>query len=279
MWPLIPKKCKCVNTGTNTSVNATCNHCGLTTNDIEYVGENLECTGINNGDSISVALQKLDYFICGIGLTQQILNELQYNSVEYPEFITLVNGSIDCETINDCGDPPTTTTTTTIIPTTTTTTTIEPTTTTTTTAEPTTTTTTTTLTPTTTTTTTIEPTTTTTTTSGLGPVTTTTTTTNLSGNIYVENNSLSASVDGLTEISTTLSFPINPSFNDLGTHLGVEARFIVNLSLLNPVCIRVYADSVLLDEQTANASGPWTLFTGNISPSAYIEVIISEGPC
>jgi hypothetical protein len=161
MWPLIPKKCKCVNTGTNTSVNTTCNHCGLTTNDIEYVGENLECTGINNGDSISVALQKLDYFICGIGLTQQILNELQFNSVEYPEFITLVNGAIDCETILACGNPPiittTTTTTAVIVPTTTTTsTTVVPTTTTTTTEEPTTTTTTSTITPTTTTTTSTE---------------------------------------------------------------------------------------------------------------------------
>lgn len=115
MWPLIPKKCNCENTGTNTSENAICNHCGLTTNDLVYTGANTECTQVNTGDTVSVAFQKIDYFICGGGLAQQILNQLQNNIEEYPDFITLVNGVVSCDVINACGEPPTTTTTTTTV--------------------------------------------------------------------------------------------------------------------------------------------------------------------
>jgi len=115
MWQLIPKKCNCENTGTNTSENAICNHCGLTTNDLVYTGANTECTQVNTGDTVSVAFQKIDYFICGGGLAQQILNQLQNNIEEYPDFITLVNGVVSCDVINACGEPPTTTTTTTTV--------------------------------------------------------------------------------------------------------------------------------------------------------------------
>ena len=115
MWPLIPKKCNCENTGTNTSENAICNHCGLTTNDLVYTGANTECTQVNTGDTVSVAFQKIDYFICGGALAQQILDQLQNNIEEYPDFITLVNGVVSCDVINACGEPPTTTTTTTTV--------------------------------------------------------------------------------------------------------------------------------------------------------------------
>ena len=81
MWPLIPKKCNCENTGTNTSENAICNHCGLTTNDLVYTGANTECTQVNTGDTVSVAFQKIDYFICGGGLAQQILNQLGMDAI------------------------------------------------------------------------------------------------------------------------------------------------------------------------------------------------------
>jgi hypothetical protein len=70
----------------------------------------------------SEILQQLSYFLCSIELTQYILDLIQDNPEEYPEFIELVNGVISCETIDACGPVPTTTTTTTVEPTTTTTT-------------------------------------------------------------------------------------------------------------------------------------------------------------
>jgi len=75
---------------------------------------------------MSEVLQRLDYYVCGIGFTQQVLDIIQENPQEFNEFITLVNGAINCETINACGPVPTTTTTSTteVIVTTTTTTTI-----------------------------------------------------------------------------------------------------------------------------------------------------------
>lgn len=187
MWPIIPKQCNCINTPTNQG--SVCNHKGLTTNDV-VIANIISCIDIQEGDTISVVLQKIDNFFCGIGLTSYILNLIENNPSEYLEFIDLINDVVNCSTLPIC---PTTTTSTTIIPTTTTTTseapittttTVLPTTTTTTTInEPTTTTTTTLLEPTTTTSTTLEPTTTTTTTSGFGPVPTTTTTTTLAGGI------------------------------------------------------------------------------------------------
>jgi hypothetical protein len=48
------------NCGSNASVN--CNN----TDSVTYTGQQLQCTGINCGDSLSVVLQKLDAKYCEI---------------------------------------------------------------------------------------------------------------------------------------------------------------------------------------------------------------------
>lgn len=141
MWQYLPKSCNCNTTPTNPGV--VCDHDKLKANDLVYRGEDVECAGVYNGMTVADVLQQIDYYICGLELTQTVLNIIEENPQEFNDFITLVNGAINCETISNCGNPPTTTTTTTLEPTTTTTTTLEPTTTTTTTLIPTTTTTTT----------------------------------------------------------------------------------------------------------------------------------------
>jgi hypothetical protein len=163
MWPFLPKKCNCPTTPTNPNTN--CNHNGLYAKDLVYQGVDIPCAEIYSGMDMSEVLQRLDYYVCGIGFTQQVLDIIQENPQEFNDFIVLVNGAINCETINACGPVPTTTTTSTteVIVTTTTSTSDSNTTTTTTTNQLTTTTTTTNL-ITTTTTTVLEPTTTTTTT-------------------------------------------------------------------------------------------------------------------
>lgn len=112
MWKFLPSDCNCNETPTNPN-SSVCNHDGLTTDDLVYDGENLSCSGISNQDNISVAFQELDYFICGIELTQHILDLIQNNPQEYSELITIINGAINCETILACGPPPPSTTTTT----------------------------------------------------------------------------------------------------------------------------------------------------------------------
>lgn len=120
MWPFLPKKCNCTETPNNPGTS--CNHSGLTASDLIYEGIAGGCSGITPGMTASEILQQLSYFLCSIELTQYILDLIQENPEEYPEFIELVNGAINCETIYTCGPVPTTTTTTTVEPTTTTTT-------------------------------------------------------------------------------------------------------------------------------------------------------------
>lgn len=120
MWPFLPKKCNCTETPNNPGTN--CNHSGLTASDLIYDGIVGECSGITPGMTVSEILQQLSYFLCSVELTQYILDIIQDNPEEFPEFIQLVNGVISCETIDACGPIPTTTTSTTLAPTTTTTT-------------------------------------------------------------------------------------------------------------------------------------------------------------
>ncbi len=122
MWPFFPKKCNCPSTPTNPNIN--CNHEGLTASDLVYQGEDIPCAEIYSGMDMSEVLQRIDYYLCGLEFTQQVLNIIEENPQEFNEFITLVNGAINCETINDCGPVPTTTTTSSSSSTTTTTTTI-----------------------------------------------------------------------------------------------------------------------------------------------------------
>lgn len=107
MWPILPKKCDCAETGTTTSETVVCDHCGPTTNDYVYTGESLSCTGIENQDSLTVAFQKLDFFLCGGGLYQHVVDQLVISE----EFSTLINDVFDCNLIEECGPEPTTTTT------------------------------------------------------------------------------------------------------------------------------------------------------------------------
>ena len=120
MFPYPPKKCNCEETPTN--ANHTCEHCGLTTNDFAYDGENLVCLDINNQDSLTVSIQKIEEFFCGEGAISNILTQIQNNPEQWSEFYDLINNNFNCELIDDCGPVPTTTTTsTTVAPTTTTT--------------------------------------------------------------------------------------------------------------------------------------------------------------
>jgi hypothetical protein len=113
---------------------------------VEYNGDNLSCTGIQNCDTLTVALQKIDDKICSDQFVAQIIQTIANDPVLLAYFCQLVSSCSSTTTTTSTTATPTTTTTTTAGPTTTTSTTTTSstsTTTTTTTATPTTTTTTT----------------------------------------------------------------------------------------------------------------------------------------
>lgn len=78
---------------------------------VEYNGDNLSCTGIQNCDTLTVALQKIDNKICSDAFVAQIIQTIETNDVLKAYF---------CQLVSSCS--PTTTTTSTSSTTTTTTT-------------------------------------------------------------------------------------------------------------------------------------------------------------
>jgi hypothetical protein len=102
--------CKC-----NCSCNCTesidvCGCCKYSAEDVAYVGPTLECTGVENCDPLPEALVKIDEYICGLDLVQNVINYITNNVEIYQQFVTIVNNSINCETVADCITTTTTTT-------------------------------------------------------------------------------------------------------------------------------------------------------------------------
>ena len=96
--------------------------CGTSSNDVVYQGPDLLCTGVTNCDTLTEVIQTIDGFICSPEMVENIINNILNNPNLYNQFTSIVNNTVDCETVWDCIDSRTTTTTTTIaVPTTTTT--------------------------------------------------------------------------------------------------------------------------------------------------------------
>lgn len=121
MFPYPPKKCDCEDTPTNP--NHICDHCGPTTNEYTYNGQDLSCIDVNNQDNLTTSIQKVDAFFCNGGAISNILTQILNNPEQWSEFYELIINQFNCQLVQDCGPAPTTTTTsTTVAPTTSTTT-------------------------------------------------------------------------------------------------------------------------------------------------------------
>ena len=107
----------CVNNcNNNCTCNQTTNPCGCktSTDEIVYNGPNLECTGIQTCDTLTTSLQTISEYLCSVELVQVIINNIVNNVNLYNQFTTIVNNTVDCQTVWDCINATTTTTTTTI---------------------------------------------------------------------------------------------------------------------------------------------------------------------
>lgn len=105
----------CVNNcNNNCTCNQTTNPCGCktSTDDIVYNGPNLECTGIETCDTLTTSLQTISEYLCSVELVQVIINNIVNNVNLYNQFTTIVNNTVDCQTVWDCINNTTTTTTT-----------------------------------------------------------------------------------------------------------------------------------------------------------------------
>jgi hypothetical protein len=107
MWSTLLKDCNCIETTSNQGVvcNAVYN-----SDQFFYNGISAICMDLQNGDDITTAIQKLENFLCSLEVTQVFLTYLEDNLEQFPEFITLVNDALTCQTITNCFNPTTTTT-------------------------------------------------------------------------------------------------------------------------------------------------------------------------
>ncbi len=107
MWSTLLKDCNCIETTSNQGVvcNAVYN-----SDQFFYNGISAICMDLQNGDDITTAIQKLENFLCSLEVTQVFLTYLEDNLEQFPEFITLVNDALTCQTVTNCFNPTTTTT-------------------------------------------------------------------------------------------------------------------------------------------------------------------------
>lgn len=86
--------------------------CGCVTSasEIAYIGPTLPCTGIQNCEKLDVIITKFDTILCSDEFIQTLINNITNNVDLYNQFATIVNNSIDCNVIQDCGTTTTTTT-------------------------------------------------------------------------------------------------------------------------------------------------------------------------
>ena len=87
--------------------------CGTSSDDVVYQGPDLSCTGVANCDTLTEVIQSIDGFICSPEMVQTIINNILNNISLYNQFTTIVNNTVDCQTVWDCIEAQTTTTTTT----------------------------------------------------------------------------------------------------------------------------------------------------------------------
>ncbi len=97
----------------NNNCNCHDNECGCKTSsdEVVYIGPTLECTGIENCDTLTEVITKINTLLCGDDLVDIIVNNIINNETLLLQFTEIVNTNIDCETIWNC-----VTTTTTLCP-------------------------------------------------------------------------------------------------------------------------------------------------------------------
>ena len=89
MWPFLPKKRDCESTPTNVVGDPTCESANFTSDMFALPIDLFVCAGIEQGDTVSVALQKIDYYLCSLEYSTQFEKTITESQQVY-EQCTLV---------------------------------------------------------------------------------------------------------------------------------------------------------------------------------------------
>lgn len=108
MFKFLKKFCK----KKNTVVGKTCDNVEFNTNEFSYQGPTLTCLNIPQGTPLTEVFQMIDNYLCSTEFTIEILNYIENNIEENTEFVEIINGLINCETILECVGQTTSSTTT-----------------------------------------------------------------------------------------------------------------------------------------------------------------------
>lgn len=76
--------------------------CAINANEIAYVGPTLTCTGIKNCDKLDDIITMFDTLLCSDEFIQMLINNILNNEDLYNQFVTIINDSINCETVQSC---------------------------------------------------------------------------------------------------------------------------------------------------------------------------------
>lgn len=76
--------------------------CKTSTDEINYSGPALVCTGVENCDTLTEALIKINNFICSPAMVQNIVFNIASDENLYNQFVAIVNDSIICSTVLNC---------------------------------------------------------------------------------------------------------------------------------------------------------------------------------
>jgi hypothetical protein len=76
--------------------------CKLSTDEVVYKGPALECLGIENCDTLTVAFGKVNDLVCSPELVQIIVNNISNNENLLLQFTQIVNQNLDCDTVFNC---------------------------------------------------------------------------------------------------------------------------------------------------------------------------------
>ena len=99
----------CTNNSNCDSLDNECG-CKTPTDKIVYQGPTLTCLGIENCNTVTEIIELLNTYLCSDELINTIIYNITNNIDIYQQFTTIVNNSVDCNTVWNCSTTTTTTT-------------------------------------------------------------------------------------------------------------------------------------------------------------------------
>lgn len=66
-----------------------------TTDLVKYIGPNLPCIDVNTCETVTLALQKIDDALCGVNVSQKVIDTIVTNTYINQQFTAIINTIIE----------------------------------------------------------------------------------------------------------------------------------------------------------------------------------------